>query len=295
MSKRYKGMLSRQPESEEQMAGSFAEYIIGPENMQKMGFGSTNKNAYKYNKDYGWRMTDEQLEALEKNKAEFEKSVNEYRSNATAAINKLDAKYQTDLKDRQGKLDIAKKELGSKKTINDLSSEWWRDSKGTFYVMNGDKVEAKYRVPESLMNMYKGQSGYAVKQDGKWNYYVDVNQSGRIRGKEIHSDMRNLSDQTWARNKFKESEGVQSGYKKYVDEYNIASANLESAQGALNTLKSNYNTSIANEKNLRDTEIGKAEAARKGEIDAAREAYLAGRQKRIKGYQALQKQEYSDE
>ena len=297
-------------------------------NQQRKAFSGTQQgddpNRQIMRDDYGWKMTEAQYSALQKDKSVFEKSLQDYRKTYNQRIeeakrigneqitkeqsqyNQWKAQFANEYSTNKKAFDAAKKRLGSTPTTKSLFDDYWAKRRMKVSVWDGQKRQGTYWVPRDAVNfLHKQMDGQYT---GKGEYLMSVRQGGRMRGQEVHDMLRNeYGNKNYMYNKFLKEPEFQGTYKDKVNQYKRALSDhnkqlslwqqtVQKDRNALSQFNERLAMSrqqLAREEKLagiqRDTDIGRAENRRKGQIDAAREAYQIRSEARRKAYQNMAK------
>ena len=311
---------------------SFASQIEGGLGEMGQGFGERTKafsrtlqaddpNRQSMRKDYGWKMTNRQYDALQKDKSKFDSSIRDYKKQYNTRIGEAKAKGQSQIaaeeqrygkfkesfaqeyQTNKGKFDAARKKLGSLPTKDSLFNKFWQDRKMRVTVWDGAKEQGSYYIPREFVNeMNKKIEGSYT---GKGTYRVNVHQGGRVRGQEMHDMLREDFRKDRVKGQFFEDPRYQGKYRDTVNQWRTAERDLSRAQStwqqtvakdrnALSQFNANIGRSKLQLSNSlksaaidRDKGVGIATNRRQGQIDAAREAYQQRASARRQAYTNL--------
>lgn len=274
--------------------------------VQRMGGGGPREIQNKYRDEYGFRLTNQGYDKLKKERSNLDKQIDTYRTDADSQIS--DAwgvhKEQKDaleaaIKDNQGKLDAAKKALGSAPDINDMFNKWYNQDTVNVRVVNEKtgQIEAVVKAPRSVVANFdsKGDKGHAAFVDGGKNYNISTSQpKGYGGGTYAHKVALALSNKDELRKQFVTNPEVQKGFSSSINQWRAAEGQVSAAQAALNStiaekegLLRKQETSIKGFETQRDTKIGNVNAQWQGQLDAAKGNYEKTSAKAKKAYGAL--------
>ena len=277
---------------QQQGAGGFAA--------QKKSFSQTqqgdNPNRQIMRDQYGWKMTNDQFENLEKDTGRFNTEVNKYKAAATKKIgqykteneakiaaeqeryNTTSAQLTAESKKTQAELAAAKKKLGALPSQSKVFSDWYNKDKMQIGVIDeSGKLQCTYYVPRTM-----AKQGIIGHMDGAWDtttknpgqrFLVSVKQGGRTRGQEVHDMLRNDYSRDNVQKEFWKTPEIQGGYRKTVQNWNTANKQLSAAESKyqqnLQASKSNlsqFQTNIARSRQNLAHSIKSANLSRDTEI-----------------------------
>ena len=275
--------------------------------------------------DYGWKMTDADYGAVEKQTGDFNKQLDKYRSDydkqiatyktategqiadETKRYQGFKQEFQKTYDASQSKFKAAEKKLGSMPTQNKIFSDWYNRDKMQVTVIDDNATrQGTYWVPRTMVKQLNQKLEGVWLDKGK-AYGIHVRQGGRIRGQEMHDMLRNDFARSKVEKKFWAEPEVQGAARTTISNWKKANAELGTAKSQwLKTVAQdqkalsdfNYNIKSSQEKLKyqvqsegikRDTAIGSARKARQGKIDAARDAYVKRQTAARKSYQNISK------
>lgn len=273
--------------------------------------------------DYGWKMTEAQYSALQKDKAAFDRNIKEYRKMYNQRIsaakaqgdkqiageqqryNQWKQQFASQYQKSKSEFDKARSKLGNTPTKESLFNDWWEKRKMKVHVWDGQNKQGTYWIPRDMVNeLHKELEGSYT---GKGAYLLNVRQQGRIRGQEMHDLLRKDFNKGVTKNKFFQDERYQGAYRDKLKQWDSAKRELDKAQGIWQSAVardrnalSQFNENLARSRAQldrevkiagidRDKNVGQATNRRKGQVDAAREAYQIRAEARRRAYQNMAK------
>ena len=263
------------------MGGALAQGRVGQGGFaaKNESFGRTmqgdDPNRRIMREDYGWKMTDADYGAVEKQTGDFNKQLGKYKSD----YNKQIAKYKTategqiasETKRYEGfkqkfqktydsaknqfasaekEWDAAKKKLGGLPTKSKMFDDWYKKDKMQVGVMDeSGKIQGTYWVPRTI-----AKKQIIGKMDGAWDtttknpgqrFLVSVKQGGRMRGQEVHDSLRENFTRDKVKEAFWKEPDIQGAYRKSIGQWDAANQKLQSAHTKLSSQKSQWLKTVA--------------------------------------------------
>lgn len=233
----------------------------GRDNNRTRSFQESKPKDTYYRKEYGWIMSNADVEKEQGVKKEFDKNTD----NVRAQIESANAAYLAEIERGRAQITGAYGDAisGAKRPSNDLVP---------VRVVNGSSVEATYMIPRSSVNEMAGDNKFLNGGDGTYygswvddgkyfNIDVKVKGAGK-RGQELHDALRSSAEQT--------ATNIANNNKLHSK--GISNANKEMAE----TLAGYEKSSAANYASARatwDAELQRAQAAYGKRVDEAKKSY----------------------
>ena len=283
------------------------------------GSGGGQPDRAKFSKDYGIRVTGDQLKELQTADADFEKRIAAFKKGAYDQVNKAKgtlasqkadftarvAGAQKELKGAQGQVKQGWDQVGKAReqaTVDNMFKQWFANDKTPVRVVSGNEVQGTYYLPrEAVDRLAKDQGLNGAWVDKGKNFNIEVNQGGRMQGQEIHDALREASNPNVLRSQFAQNADVQKAHaqvwkdiKKAEKELQVAERELAQADATIRGDKATGEGDIqkANfEIDEGEKDIGREEkrsrTLAKGQVEDRAEAYSKWRDARAKAYQVL--------
>lgn len=286
--------------------------------------GGTKAQEAKYSKEYGMRLTDEQVGELDAAESDFQKRLVDYQtevnkkiSEATGAIGEEKSRLSAAAAKGEGEVGKAKgqikqgwgkwNEAAKQNTVEGLFNHWWKaEKKVPVRVVADGKVQGTYVMPKTAAMKImedKGINGGWV--DGGKRLNIDVKQQGRIRGQELHDALRVGTSRDNMLSQFAKNEKVYSALAKNRAELSKAASELKNAENQLAKAETQMRSQVAEQKGniqraefdtkqlgkTRDREVKGAKQLSERQKEKRAELYQKWLGARRKAYQVLEKME----
>lgn len=279
-----------------------------------------------YSKEYGARLTKDQIGEIKIAEANFESRLADYQNQVDSQLaeaksmlgkkasdvakGKADAEKQLN----KGRAELQKgknklQEASGALSVGGFFDYWWKnEDKVTVRVIGLDgKPQGGYQVPRSAITEGPGL-GVKGTFHGKNNqfYNVSAEQDGRVVGQELHDALRNNTSKRNMIGSFASNPKVQKAMAKNQAEFNKAKRELAAAERELNKADAMVKQNVAKARGdiqKGQFEVKEGERSKKREVAGARKlaegqkknrakAYSKWRDARRQAYQVLQKMEF---
>ena len=282
------------------------------------GSGGGQPEKARYSKDYGIRVTKDQLSELQAADADFEQRIAQFKKGAFDQVGKAQSTLASQKMDFNKRVQTAQKEIQGAKsqvkngwnqvnnarqqaTVDNMFNMWWKNNRKPVTVMGGDgKGQGTYYLPQEAIAKLEREQ----KLSGRWikgKYAIDATQGGRVQGQELHDALLDASNPNKLKSQFGATKEVQQAHAKVWKDIKKAERELSAAERQLAQAEAKVMGDTAKgEGDIRkaDFEIdqGKKDVGReekrartlaKGQKEDRAKAYEKWREARAKAYAVL--------